>query len=318
MTTDALSPPPALTVADLQTSARRRHREVVMRWLFLAAALVSIVISILIVVSLIGETWTFLSGLAGDGNLGALWSDGWFPRRGQYDVKTIFVGSLLVTVIGMLVAVPLGLGAAIYLSEYAKPRARRFLKPIIEVLAGIPSVVLGFFALSVISPQFVQRLFSDAPSFNLLAAGIGVGILTVPLVASISEDALRSVPRSLREASAGVGAKKSTTTIRVVIPAAVSGLVAAMIVGVSRAIGETMVVAIAAGASGGSLFTWNVTDPGQTMTAAMASLAAGTDQVRGASFAFQSLFFVGSLLFLITLALNFVAERFVGRFRQRY
>jgi phosphate transport system permease protein len=152
----------------------------------------------------------------------------------------------------------------------------------------------------------------------LLAAGIGVGILTVPLMASISEDALRSVPGALREASAGVGATRKTTTLRVVIPAAVSGLVAAFIVSMSRAIGETMVVAIAAGASGGSIFATDPTQPGQTMTAAMASLAAGTDQVRGASFAFQSLFFVGALLFVITLVLNLVADRFVNRVRQRY
>ena len=150
------------------------------------------------------------------------------------------------------------------------------------------------------------------------AAGIGVGILTVPLVASISEDAMRSVPLALREASAGMGARKITTTVSVVIPAAVSGLVAAFIVAVSRAIGETMVVAIAAGATGGSQFTLDVLKPGQTMTAAMAAQAAGTDSVRGAALTFQSLFFVGSLLFAITLSLNLVADRFVRRVRQRY
>ena len=191
-------------------------------------------------------------------------------------------------------------------------------KPILEILAGIPSVVIGFFALTVISPDLVQGLFSDAPQFNLLAAGLGVGILTIPLIASISEDALRSVPNALREASEGLGARKMTTTVQVVIPAAVSGLMAALIVGVSRAIGETMVVAIAAGASGGSLFTTDPLEPGQTMTAAMASLATGTDQVRGASGAFQSLFFVGLVLFVITLVLNILSERFVRRVRQRY
>ena len=145
-----------------------------------------------------------------------------------------------------------------------------------------------------------------------------MGILTIPLVASISEDALRSVPNALREASEGLGARKKTTTVQVVIPAAVSGPMAALIVGVSRAIGETMVVAIAAGASGGSLFTTDPLEPGQTMTAAMASLATGTDQVRGASNAFQSLFFVGLVLFVITLLLNILSERFVRRVRQRY
>jgi phosphate transport system permease protein len=145
-----------------------------------------------------------------------------------------------------------------------------------------------------------------------------VGILTIPLVASISEDAMRSVPRSLREASYGLGARKITTTVRVVIPAAVSGLVAAFIVAVSRAIGETMVVFIAAGATGGSLFSTDPFKPGQTMTAAIASQAAGTDQVRGAGLTFQSLFFVALLLFVITLVLNVLAGRFVQRVRQAY
>ncbi len=218
----------------------------------------------------------------------------------------------------MLIAAPLGLGAAIYLSEYARPRIRRTLKPILEILAGIPSVVLGYFALTWISPNLVQRLFEPPSIFNMMGAGIGVGILVTPLVASISEDALRAVPQTLREASYGLGARRSATVIRVVIPAAVSGIVASLILGVSRAIGETMVVAMAAGAVGGGLFTANPLDPGITMTAAMASLAIGSDQVAGAGNAFQSLFFVGLLLFLITLVLNVASERFVRRVRQRY
>jgi phosphate transport system permease protein len=306
----------AFTAGDLRLSPRRRRKETIARYAFLGAASLSVVITVLIVASLAGEAWSFVT--SADFEWGSLTEQGWFPRRGQFDVGTLVVGSLIVTVIAMLVAWPLGVGAAIYLSEYAKPRVRRVLKPILEVLAGIPSVVLGFFALTVISPTVVQKLFTDAQQFNLLAAGIGVGILTIPLVASISEDALRSVPNSLREASEGLGARRITTTVKVVIPAAVSGLVAAFIVGVSRAIGETMVVTIAGGASGGSIFTTSPTDPGQTMTAAMASLAAGSDQVTGASNAFQSLFFVGLLLFLITLVLNIVSERFVARVRQRY
>ena len=298
----------------LQLTGRRRRQERVAHVAFLAAASLSIVISALIVWSLAAETWTFVSEV----DPGTLWTDGWFPRRGMYDVKTLIVGSLLVTGVAMLVAAPLGLGAAIYLSEYAKPRVRVVLKPVLEVLAGIPSVVLGFFALTFISPDLVQRFFSGATQFNILAAGIGVGLLTIPLVASISEDALRSVPNALREASYGVGARKITTTLQVVVPAAVSGLVAAFIVAVSRAIGETMVVFIAAGATGGALFTYDVLGPGQTMTAAIASQAAGTDQVVGEGLTFQSLFFVGSLLFLVTLLLNIVADRFVRRVRQKY
>ncbi|MCP4434508.1 MAG: phosphate ABC transporter permease subunit PstC [Actinomycetia bacterium] len=303
-----------LTVSDLVGDKKRTRAENTARRILLAAALTSVVISAAIILSLAGEAWTFISQV----ELSALWSDGWFPRRGMYDLRTIIVGSLLVTVVAMLVAVPLGLGAAIYLSEYAPPRVRKILKPTIEILAGIPSVVLGFFALSFISPELVQRIFASADFFSMAAAGIAVGILVIPLVATISEDAMRSVPNSLREASYGVGARKITTTVKVVIPAAVSGLVAAFIVAVSRAIGETMVVFLAAGATGGSLFTVDVLGPGQTMTAAMASQAAGTDQVKGEALTFQSLFFVGMLLFLFTLGLNLAADRFVRKVRHAY
>jgi phosphate transport system permease protein len=286
----------------------------VVRAVLLGAAVLSIVISALIVLSLVREAWTFISQV----EVAELWTSGWFPRRGLYDVKTLLLGSVLVTAIAMVVAVPVGLGSAVYLAEYASARVRRVLKPALEILAGIPSVVLGFFALTWISPEIVQRLNDGASLFNLAAAGIGVGILTVPLVASISEDAMRAVPLELREASAGMGARKITTTVTVVVPAAVSGLVAAFIVAVSRAIGETMVVAIAAGATGGSTFTHDIFGPGQTMTAAMAAQAAGTDAVRGQALTFQSLFFVGLLLFLITLGLNLVADRYVRRVRQAY
>ena len=195
---------------------------------------------------------------------------------------------------------------------------RSTVKPVLEILAGIPSVVLGFFALTFINPVVVQTLVPSAKGFNLAAAAVAVGILTIPLIASVSEDAMRAVPASLREASYGLGARRVTTATRVVVPAAVSGIVAAMILGISRAIGETMVVAIAAGASGNSLRSWNPFDPGQTMTAAMAALATGSDQVAGNNAAFQSLFFVGLLLFLITLALNVVGDSFVRRMRQSY
>lgn len=310
-----MTPPTDSTFAlDLTGSSRRRRKERAIRWVFLGAALTSVVVSALIVTSLVGEAWTFVSQV----DLWSLAADGWFPRRGQYDIRTLFVGSILTTAIAMLVAAPLGLGAAVYLSEYAGRRVRRVVKPILEILAGIPSVVLGFFALTWISPHIVQELFTDAAGFNLAAAGIGVGILVTPLVASVTEDALKAVPRELREAAYGLGARKVTTVLRVVFPAAVSGIVAALIIAISRAIGETMVIAIAAGASGGALFSVDVTQPGQTMTAAIASLATGTDEVKGASLAFQSLFLVGLLLFAITFALNLVGERFVRRARQRY
>ncbi|HEU4866971.1 MAG TPA: phosphate ABC transporter permease subunit PstC [Actinomycetota bacterium] len=302
------------SLASLRGERGRMRKESVIRAAFLGTAALSIVISALIVLTLARETFTFVTQV----DLSSLWSEGWFPRRDLYDIRTLFVGSVLVTLIGMLVAAPLGMGAAVFLAEYAKPKVRRVLKPILEILAGIPSVVLGFFALTWISPQIVQRMNEEAALFNLMAAGIGVGLLVTPLVASIAEDAMKAVPKALREASYGMGARKVTTSIRVVIPASVSGLVAAFIIGISRAIGETMVVAIAAGASGGSLFSMNVFDRGQTMTAAMASMAGGTDAVKGAGLTFQSLFFVGMMLFLMTLLLNTFAGRFVRRVRQKY
>jgi len=304
----------ATPTIDLSGSRPRLRRERRVRRLFTGAAVTSILISLLIVTSLVGEAWSFLVKI----DLSSLWDLGWFPRRDMFDVKTVVMGTLLIAFIAMVVATPLGLGAAIYLSEYANPRARRWLKPILEVLAGIPSVVLGYFALTWIAPNIVQRLNPHAGIFSMVSAGIAVGVLTTPLVASVSEDAMRAVPHALREASYGLGAKKATTVTRVVFPAAISGIVASLILGLSRAIGETMVVAMAAGAVGGSLFQMNVFEPGQTMTAAMTALAIGSDQVAGSTNAFQSLFFLGLLLFLMTLALNLISDRFVRRVREKY
>ena len=290
-----------LTIETLGGSQARHRKERSMRAVFFVAAFFSVVISIAIVASLAGGALDFLRKV----ELSTLWSEGWFPRRNLFDVKTIVAGTLIVSVIGMLVATPLGLGSALYLSEFAKPRARRFLKPIIETLASVPSVVMGFFALRFISPDLVQRFFgSNVPVFNLMAAGIAVGLLVTPLVASVSEDAMHAVPNALREASFGLGARLRTTSVRVVVPAAVSGITASIILGISRAIGETMIVAIVAGGTGGSLFNLDPLKGGQTMTAAITSLATGSDQVRGSGPAYPSLFFVGLLLFILTLVLN--------------
>ena len=302
------------TSVDLRGNAKRRRKEAAVRGILFSAALFSVVISALIVFSLMRETWTFVSQV----DWSTVWSDGWFPRRDLYDIKTLIVGSLIVTVIGMAVAVPIGLGAAIYLAEYANERVRRILKPTLEIIAAVPSVVIGFFVLTFIAPEFVQRFWQGTPQQTLFAAGLGVGILLIPLVASVAEDAFRSVPRALREASFGMGAKKVTTVARVVVPAALSGVVASLIIAVSRALGETMVVFIAGGKSGGALFETDPFEPGLTMTAGMASIAAGTDQVVGAALTFQSLFFVGMVLFVFTFALNLLADRLVRRFREAY
>jgi phosphate transport system permease protein len=279
----------------------------------------AVVINAAILLSLFDGVIDFFRQLLEGPGLGSLENPtGWFPRRNLFDVKTIFVGTLIVSTIAMLVATPLGLGAAMYLSEYAGRRGRRILKPILEILAGIPSVVMAYFVVSFISPDVVQRLFSQATFYNMLGAGIGVGILISPIVASVAEDAMHAVPLSLREASYGLGARRKGTAVRVVFPAAISGIVAAIILGISRAIGETLIVTIAAGATGGSAFTVDPLAPGQTMTAAMASLATGSDQVKGGSAAYPSLFFVGSLLFFLTLGLNLLSDRFVRRIRRRY
>ena len=355
-----------------------------MKYFFMSAALVSIAITVLIILSLTNEAWTFAVNV----DWGVTWGEaGWFPRRGLYDMPTLLVASLIVTLLAMFVAGPLGLGAAIYLSEYANRRTRAILKPILEILAGVPSVVLGFFALFFLSPELVERLgrngwlfigallviayiagmagwvrrlmkrepdtpvatqvrrvliltlivvfgliliwwindvaetsetFAVKRSGQLAAAAIGVGILTIPLVASVAEDALAAVPYELREASAGLGARKAATTTTVVLPAAVSGIVAAFIIGISRAMGETMVVFMAGGAADAAQFTSSPFDGGLTMTAGMASLATGTDNVVGEGLTFQSLYFVGAVLFLITLTLNLIADRFVRRVREKY
>jgi len=293
-----------------------------MRRTLLGAASMSIVISVLIVFTLFREAWTFVSGLLDTTGLGSLFDSGakpgWYPRDGRFDILTVVVGSLLVSVVAMVVAGPLGLGAAVYLSEYASPRARRWLKPILEVLAGVPSVVFGFFALRVLGPDLIQPLFGTPQKTSLLVTGVAIGLLVTPLMASISEDALRAVPSALREASTGLGARRSTTVVKVVLPAAVSGIVAASIIAVSRAVGETMVAALASGRLGQSPRTFDPAEPGLTMTAAMAQLAQGSDQVVGSGLAFQSLFFVGALLFLMTLGLNMLADRVVRRVRNRY
>ena len=303
-----------LTAADLQTSAMRRVRSHTVRWLFLGAATVTVLVSALIIWTVASGAWTFISQV----ELTKLTDIGWFPRRGLFDLTTLLVNSAQISVIAMAVAVPSGFGAAIYLSEYAHPKVRKVMKPTLELLASVPSVVLGVFAISFITPSLLTNFFSDINFFNKLAAGIAVGLLVIPLIASIAEDALRAVPLALREASAGLGARKVTTSIRVVLPAAMSGLMAAIIVGFSRAIGETMVVTIASGGGDTSLFNLSLFESGGTLTSAMAALGLGTDQVAGSTLAFQSLYFLGALLFAMTLVLNMVGDVIVRRLQNRY
>lgn len=311
--TAATSPPPGpLTLDDLSGDPRRQAVEKVVRIVLTLAALTSVVISVAIIYVLLKDALAFLGSI----KLSDLGDDIWLPRGGRFGVMAPLMGTLWVTLVAVMIAGPIGLGAAIYLSEYAKPRVRRIVKPIVEVLASIPSVVVGFFAIRFIAPQITERLFSGSPTANLLVAGMGVGLLTIPLMTSVSEDALRAVPLALREASYGLGARKVTTVARVVVPAAISGLVAGLILSISRAIGETMVVFLAAGGTG--TVPGSPLESGITITSAMASVASGTDNVVGQGNTFQSIFFLGLVLFLLTLSLNVLADRFVRRVRQKY
>jgi phosphate transport system permease protein len=303
-----------ITIQDLAGDPRRVRKERRVQATLRGAALLSVVISALILFVLLRGTFDFLRELD---SFSSLKDTGWFPRRQRFDISTIVVGSIVMGLIAMVVAVPFGLGAAIYLSEYATPRVRKIFKPVIEVLAGIPSVVIGFFVLKFVAPDILEPLLHPDKPRNMLAAGIGIGVLVIPIMAAVSEDALRAVPGSLREASFGVGARKSSTVVKVVLPAAVSGIVAAFIIAVSRTIGETMVASMAGGLDGSGPFAWSPTDPGLTMTAAMTNAAGGTDNVADKA-SFDVLFFVGLLLFLITLGLNMLGARFVKRVRQSY
>jgi len=230
-------------------------------------------------------------------------------------VVPLLIGTLLVTAIAMVIAVPLGLASAMYLSEYAPDRVRKVLKPVLELLAGVPTVVLGYFALTFMTP-LLRGIFGEptVSIFNGASAGIVMGIMIVPTIASLSEDAMSAVPRMLREGAYGLGASKRHVVLRVVVPAAISGIVAATILALGRAIGETMIVAIAAG--GIPNLTANPFEQIQTMTAYIVQ-AVGGEAPRG-SLTYQSIFAVGALLFLITFAINVGAQRFVRRFREVY
>ncbi len=239
----------------------------------------------------------------------------WNPQIGRFGIWPLVNATLMTSVIAMLVALPVGLSVAIYLSEYASERARSILKPVLEILAGVPTVVYGYFALNFMTP-ILRSIFgaSVVEIYNTASAGIVIGILILPLVSSMSEDALSAVPRALREAAYGLGATKLETAIKIVVPAALSGITAAFIVAISRAIGETMVVAIAAGA--GPNFTFNPFRPAETMTGHMVRISGG--DLSYDSIDYNSIFAIGLLLFFITLGLNIISQRIVRRFREVY
>jgi phosphate transport system permease protein len=239
----------------------------------------------------------------------------WQPQIGQFGILPLLNATLLIAFIAMLVALPVGLGTAVYLSEYASPRVRSTLKPILEILAGVPTVVFGYFALTFVTPMLRSILGPNTVSvYNMASAGIVIGILIVPIISTISEDALRAVPRSLREASYGLGATKFETTVKVLLPAALSGILAAVLLGISRAVGETMVVAIASGA--GPNLTLNPFEAAETITGHIARISTGDLSFQ--SMDYNSLFALGLALFLITLLMNIASQYVTRRFREVY
>jgi phosphate transport system permease protein len=298
----------------------RRHGERAIQATLGLCGVLSVLTTTAIVVSLIGPTIGFFEVVPiGDFLFGTEWTPQFEPP--SFGVLEIVVGTLNVTLWGMLFAIPIGLGSAIYLSEYASPRLRRLLKPVLEILAGIPTVAIGFFAVSFILPQVIQPLWPGdlfggalGKPFMALAAGLGIGLMIVPIIASISEDAMAAVPRDLRQGAYALGATKAKVAVRVVFPAALSGIVASIVLAISRALGETMIVVLAAGSTPN--LTLNPVEAIQAMTAYIATTATG--DISTGSTDYQSVFAVGTVLFLMTLAMNVFSIRLVRRYREVY
>jgi phosphate transport system permease protein len=293
---------------------RPRYGEKIIKCLLVLAAFISVLTTTGIVLSLLEETITFFGDVSvGDFLFGTEWAPLFEPA--SFGVLPLVSGTLITSAIAMVVATPLGLGAAVYLSEYARPAVRKTIKPILELLAGVPTIVFGYFALTFFTPEILQALLGNSIQiFNALAAGIIIGFLIIPTVASISEDAMSAVPASLREGAFGLGGSKLQVTTRVVFPAALSGIVASLVLAMSRAVGETMVVLIA----GGLRPQWgvNVGESMETMTAFIA--ATGKGDIATGSIAYKTVFAVGMTLFVITLILNLFSIRFVRKYRQVY
>ena len=292
--------------ATVDLRGRSRPGERLIKGVLLASAMLTVVITIGIVVALLGPVLSFF----GEVPLGDF-----FATEGEYAVLPLIGGTLMTTFIALLLAVPLGLGAAMYLSEYASKRARKVLKPALELLAGVPSVVYGFFALTFVTPTLLQDILDLEVGFvNALAAGLILGVMIIPTIASLSEDALSAVPLAMRQGSFAMGANRMQTTVRVVLPAALSGIAASVVLGLSRAIGETMIVALAAGSQPN--LSLDPREGMQTMTGFIANKAGGENPVGSTSY--DSLFAVGMTLFVITLLINVVSIWLVRRYRQEY
>jgi len=313
--------PPQAEDLDLYQRRDRNIRENVIGYALLFCAFVSVLTTVAIVYVLASETVSFF-GKASIGEFlfgktleNGSYSCSWTPQFAEksFCIWPTVNGTLMVALIAMIVATPLGLATAIYLSEYASPRLGKFLRPVVELLAGVPTVVYGYFALTVITP-ILSSLIPGLQGFNALSAGLIMGVMIIPTIASISTDAMRAVPLSLREAAYGLGATKKEVSTNVVLPAALSGICAAIILGISRAVGETMIVAIAAGQR--PILTLDPRQTVGTMTAYIAQVAKGDSRV--GSVEYEALFAVGMTLFLITLLLNIISKQISKRFQETY
>jgi phosphate transport system permease protein len=305
---------PEQIIRPLDLRRRRRIHEKVIQGLLFFCGIVSILTTIGIVYVLGRESWLFFSSPEVD-LLEFFTSTHWQPHIGNFGILPLLNATLMTTFFAMLIAIPLGLSVAIYLSEYASSHARNLIKPVLEILAGVPTVVYGYFALTFMTP-LLRAVFGEGivQIYNTASAGIVMGILILPLITSMSEDALSAVPRSLREAAYGLGATRLEVGVRIVVPAALSGIAAAIIVGISRAIGETMIVALAAGA--GPKFTLNPFESAETMTGHIVRISGG--DISYATIDYNSLFAIALLLFFMTLSLNLISQRIVRRFREVY
>lgn len=296
--------------------ARRQLRiERIAKGLLGTAAALTVLISVLIVLALFRPAINFFQDVSFTEFIGGIdWKPLFKPPR--YGVWSIVTGTLWVAAIALLVSVPLGLGAAFYLSEYAGERTRSIIKPILEILAGIPTVVFGFFALNFINPNLVQKLWpvGDVGTYSVLAAGLVTGIMILPTVASLSEDAMTAVPQALRQGAFALGSNRREVSTSVVFPAALSGIVAAIVLATARAIGETTIAVLAAGSR--AQLTGNPGEEAQTMAGFIGFAGIG-DQPTG-SVGYQSIFAVGAMLFVVTMLLNIASIRIVRRFREVY
>jgi phosphate transport system permease protein len=324
---DTISSTPAVESSGVLTVERRRpldlsgsrnramSERIIGFFLFLCGAL-SILTTIGIIGVLIVETveffrrvslWEYISSTTFKPNRDA--------AKGDWGMWPLVSATLSYAIIGLLLAVPVGICIAIYLSEYAPLRVRTVVKPILELLAGVPTIVYGFFALTFITPDILQRFDSQIGIFNVLGAGLTIGVLIIPLVASLSEDAMRAVPGSLREGAFALGATKFETSMRVILPAAISGVVASVILALGRAIGETMIVVIAGGAQTGGVPT-DLTGSAQSMTSYIVNVLGG--EASRSDTRYYSLFAIGFTLLIITLILNLISRAFIRRFREVY